>query len=101
MQNTYEVDNYPGLPGVSGMELAEKFRAHAENISTEFVRAEVTGITEDEGVKTIHTKDGNYRTKSSHSGTGSDSPDAGRAGRRNSQAWVYPTVRRVTGNLQK
>ena len=33
------------------------------NMGTEFVRAEVTGITEDEGIKTIHTKDGNYRTK--------------------------------------
>ncbi len=63
VQNTYEVDNYPGLPGVSGMELAEKFRVHAEQMGTEFVRAKVTEITEDEGIKIVHTKDKNYKTK--------------------------------------
>ena len=27
--NTYEVDNYPGLPGISGMDLGRTLRAHA------------------------------------------------------------------------
>ena len=26
--NTYEVDNYPGMPGISGLELAEKLKEH-------------------------------------------------------------------------
>ena len=27
--NTYEVDNYPGLPGIGGYELGMKLREHA------------------------------------------------------------------------
>ena len=27
--NTYEVDNYPGMPGISGMDLGEAMGAHA------------------------------------------------------------------------
>ncbi len=35
--NTYEVDNYPGLPGINGFDLAEKFREHAEKLGVRFV----------------------------------------------------------------
>ena len=34
--NTYEVDNYPGLPGISGMDLGSTLRAHAEKMGAEF-----------------------------------------------------------------
>ena len=27
--NTYEVDNYPGMPGISGMDLGEGMAGHA------------------------------------------------------------------------
>ena len=30
--NTYEVDNYPGLPGISGFDLGVKLREHAEKL---------------------------------------------------------------------
>ena len=30
--NTYEVDNYPGLPGISGMDLGEAMGDHAEKL---------------------------------------------------------------------
>ena len=30
--STYEVDNYPGLPGSSGFDLGMKFREHAEQL---------------------------------------------------------------------
>ena len=36
--NTYEVDNYPGLPGISGMDLGSTLRAHAEKMGAEFSR---------------------------------------------------------------
>ena len=42
--DTYEIDNYPGLPGISGMDLAMKMREHAENLGAEFVIAEVTAL---------------------------------------------------------
>lgn len=34
--NTYEVDNYPGIPGISGFDLAQKMRAHAQDTGAEF-----------------------------------------------------------------
>ena len=42
--NTYEVDNYPGLPGINGFELGMKFREHADKLSCEFKVAEVLSI---------------------------------------------------------
>lgn len=41
---TYEVDNYPGLPGIGGFDLGEKFRQHAEQLQTEFAEDEVHRI---------------------------------------------------------
>lgn len=47
---TYEVDNYPGLPGIGGFDLGEKFRQHAEQLETEFAEDEIhtieNGITD-------------------------------------------------------
>lgn len=41
---TEQVDNYPGLPGISGYDLGEKFRTHAEQLGTEFIEGEITKI---------------------------------------------------------
>lgn len=45
---TYEVDNYPGLPGIGGYDLGLKFREHADQLGAEFAEDEVEKI-EDEG----------------------------------------------------
>ena len=37
--NTYEVDNYPGLPGINGFDLGMKFREHADKLGCEFKEA--------------------------------------------------------------
>ena len=42
--STYEVDNYLGLPGISGMELGEKFASHARNTGIETVESRVLSI---------------------------------------------------------
>ncbi len=42
--DTYEVDNYLGIPGVNGFDLAMKFREHANKQGAEFIDATVTGI---------------------------------------------------------
>ena len=42
--NTYEVDNYPGLPGINGFELGMKFREHADKLACEFQNAAVLKI---------------------------------------------------------
>ena len=52
--NTYEVDNYPGLPASSGFEIGMQLRKHAEAVGTEFVQAEVLEI-EDMGNCLLYT----------------------------------------------
>lgn len=61
--NTYEVDNYPGIPGVGGFDLGSKFRAHADALGCSFVTAEVREIQEEEGKKKIVTEKEIYETK--------------------------------------
>lgn len=55
MLNTYEVDNYPGLPGISGMELGRKMREHADASGAEFVNADVTEARLTGSVKKVLT----------------------------------------------
>ena len=42
--NTYEVDNYLGLPGINGFDMGMQFRAHADKLGVAFREAEVTAI---------------------------------------------------------
>lgn len=46
--DTYEVDNYPGMPGISGMDLGMKMREHAEKMGAEFVRTKVRTLERSE-----------------------------------------------------
>ena len=55
---TEQVDNYPGLPGISGYDLGEKFRSHAEQLGTEFIEGEVTGLEKSGGNWTVKFADG-------------------------------------------
>ena len=41
--STYEVDNYPGLPEVTGTEFGEKIRAHADRLGLESQRSQRAG----------------------------------------------------------
>lgn len=64
--NTYEVDNYPGMPGMTGMELAEAMAAHAEKLGIVPVRENVRSVEVMEGeeaLKIVRTKKDEYRTK--------------------------------------
>lgn len=54
---TEKVENYPGLYGISGYELGEKFREQAEALGTEFVEGEVSAIEKGE-FWTIRLSDG-------------------------------------------
>lgn len=64
--NTYEVDNYLGLPGMNGFDMAMKFREHADSQGAEFVNANVISIEmHDEASRTfsIKTDSETYETK--------------------------------------
>ena len=43
------VDNYPGLPGIGGYDLADAFRAQAKALGAKFAEAEITAILPEEG----------------------------------------------------
>ena len=54
---TNEVDNYLGIPSVSGFELVNKFKEHAIN-EAEFMEGEVSGITKTDGIFNLNLADG-------------------------------------------
>lgn len=68
--NTYEVDNYLGLPGINGFDLGMKFREHADKMGAEFMEAEVAGVETDtelsesgEKGHVVKTDKGDFPTK--------------------------------------
>ena len=61
--NTYDVDNYPGLPGISGMELAEKFHEHAKSMGASFLTAAVIAIREEGDRKVVETAKGDLSAR--------------------------------------
>jgi len=62
--NTYEIDNYPGLPGISGYDLSARLREHCDKLNTAFVTGEVVDFKLEDGIKVIILNDGTeYRTK--------------------------------------
>ncbi|MCD8123530.1 MAG: thioredoxin-disulfide reductase [Lachnospiraceae bacterium] len=62
--NTDAVDNYPGLPGINGFDLAMKLREHAESLGASFVCDEVVRIENMAGdIKTVVGRDDEYRAR--------------------------------------
>lgn len=61
--NTYEVDNYPGIPGVGGFDLGTKFRSHADAMGCRFETANVQEIRNQKETKLVVTDQGNYEAK--------------------------------------
>lgn len=61
---TYEVDNYPGMPGISGMDLGEAFGEHARKLGLEPKREKLLSLENISGdIKTIHTKKNEYQAR--------------------------------------
>ena len=61
--NTYEVDNYPGLPGINGFDLGMKFREHADKLGCEFREAVVEAVKENAQGFTLVTDVGELQAK--------------------------------------
>lgn len=61
--NTYEVDNYLGMPGVNGFDMGMQFRAHADKFGVSFQTATVLSIEDLGGRKLVHTAKEVYETK--------------------------------------
>lgn len=71
--NTYEVDNYLGMPGINGFDMGMEFRAHADKLEVEFMDAEVTSLeTAADTSVVVHTTEGEFETKTIILATGAD-----------------------------
>lgn len=71
--NTYEVDNYPGIPGISGFELGMKFREHCDRMDMKFITGEVVDFKDEDGIKHITLEDGTvYKSKTAIIATGAN-----------------------------
>ena len=62
--NTYEVDNYLGMPGMNGFDMGMQFRQHADKLGVEFREAEVTEIRDMGSKKIVQTDGEALETKS-------------------------------------
>ena len=63
LNNTADVENYPGVGLVTGPELAEKMLADSSNFGAEHAYGFVTDVEDHGGYKTVITEDGTYETK--------------------------------------
>ncbi len=70
--NTYEVDNYLGLPGINGFDMGMTFREHADKLGVEFVTADVLSAQDHGQWKTVHTDQGDYEAKTLIVAVGAD-----------------------------
>lgn len=61
--NTYEVDNYLGLPGINGFDMGQKFQDHARAAGAEFLETEVNGVEDRGDVKIVHTAKGDLEAR--------------------------------------
>ena len=61
--DTYEVDNYPGMRGMSGFELGMKFREHADALGVKFYTAQVQKVRNADGWKEVVTDQDTLQAK--------------------------------------
>lgn len=61
--NTYEVDNYPGMPGINGFDLGEAMNAHAEKMGISSVRENVKSVEDMGTYKIVRTRKNEYQTR--------------------------------------
>lgn len=60
---TAEVDNYLGLPGINGFDMAMKFREHAVSMGAEFAEGRVLALKQSGGDWLVQTEEKEYPAK--------------------------------------
>lgn len=61
--NTYEVDNYLGLPGINGYDLGMKFKEHGEKLGVSVKEETVLALEDGGNVKRLKTTAGEYEAR--------------------------------------
>lgn len=69
---TYRIDNYPGFKNISGRELADEIRSHAEDAGAEIKMEAVSAFKLDGKIKRILTANGTYEAGTVILACGSD-----------------------------
>lgn len=80
MNNTAEIENYPGVGIMQGPDLAAKMLEDSSNFGAEHAYGFVTGIEDHGDYKTVLTDDGNYEAKAVIIAVGSEHRKIGAPG---------------------
>lgn len=72
MNNTAEIENYPGFKSILGPDLAQNMYDGATQFGAEYVYGNVTNVEDQGEYKLIHTDDGEYQAKAVVIATGAD-----------------------------
>lgn len=78
--NTYEVDNYLGMPGINGFDMGMQFREHADRLGAEFEEADVTGIAVEGSRRIVKTAKRDYEARAIIIATGATHKKLGAEG---------------------
>ncbi len=70
--NTYEVDNYLGLPGFNGFDMGMEFRKHADKLGVVFKEAQALSIIDNGASKTVRTKKEDFEARTVILATGAE-----------------------------
>ena len=70
--NTYEVDNYPGLPGLGGFDLGSRFREHADRLGAKIVTENISSVDLSGEAKKIVTDKASYEARTIIIATGAN-----------------------------
>jgi thioredoxin reductase (NADPH) len=80
MNNTAEVENYPGFKSILGPELGEKMYASATQFGAEYGYGTVTSIEDQGETKLVHTDQGDFEGRAIIIATGSEHKKLGATG---------------------
>lgn len=72
MNNTAEIENYPGFNSILGPELGEKMYASATQFGAEYAYGTVSDVIDHGTYKTVKTDEGEYETKAVVIATGAE-----------------------------
>lgn len=71
LSKTYEIENYPGIKSISGLELATQLTEHGQKFGAKLISGEVTEIAETGEMKAVRLKNGDeYLCKAVIAATG-------------------------------
>ena len=97
--NTWEVDNYPGFPGVTGFELSRQFREHANKLGARVVQDEVVQVELSGNVKKVVCEEETYEARCVILASGAHHRTLEVPGEEELRGQVFHTARPATGHF--